>query len=401
MPVYGGIPIQEDGSILISLVPSLPLQKSKAFWDTAADWAKGTLGSNLEIFGTGSVAVLRPNSTTVQGPNIYLNWKFNETTGTTAADSSQYNRPGTLVTFEGYNPSQWVAGKLNNALSNPGEYESNDYVEGGDIAGFEWDTPFSVECWFNQSPGYDSVLAGNFNLTEVKGWHLGVQEGYLRMALVGGSENVIQTYSTTQVTPSTYQHLVVTYDGTGLAAGIKFYLDGLLLTNSAYSDTLAETSIVPATNNFHAMAIPEIGGWIGQIDEFNLYTKVLSQTEVDTRYNAGSGTEVPLETAEWYKTTAHYETNVFDSGTNSQLYDALGLDYVLPGGTTVVVKARTSNDLDNMGSYGSNLTIGSPLSLTGQFIQFSIDFTGTIAARAVIDSLSLYYTAPAIIPIVP
>lgn len=371
-----------------------PSQLYRLIWDTDTDWNKGTLGADVEVVDSGSSAKIAPKTTIWPGTEIYLIWRFNETSGTTAADSSYYNRPGTLITTEGNQPAQWVAGKLNNAISNPGELEAGDFVEGGDIAGFEWNQPFSVECWFNQAAGFDVTIAGNYNSTDVKGWHLGIQEGYLRMSLVGGAENFIQTYSTSTVTPNTYQHLVVTYDGSGLAAGVKIYLDGILLENSVFMDSLAETSIIPATNNFRVGAVLDVGsGWVGQLDEFNLYTVVLSQANVDFRYNAGDGTETPVFTQPIYPTTAHYETNIADSKIAGQLWGAFNFTRTTPAGTTVVVKVRVADDANNMGSYGSSLAAGVDIALNGQFIQFSVDFTGTTTERALVDYISSLYIA--------
>jgi hypothetical protein len=269
MPIYYG-PSTSETSLL-----------NRLLWDTDVDWNKGT----SETF-------------TGPGSEIYLTWHLNESSGTTTADSSKYNRPGTLMTVSEFlNPSLWVTGKLNNAISNPGEYEAVNYIQGGNIAGFEWNQPFSVECWFNQSAGYDVSMAGNFSSVDGKGWTVFIQEGYLRLDLNGGDGNYIQVNSDVQVTPNTYQHLVVTYDGSGVAAGVKFYLDGTLLGTTVVYDGLNSTSIVPATNNFRVMAINDTGwGWIGQIDEFNLYSIVLTQGKVNFRYNFGNGTETPAFT---------------------------------------------------------------------------------------------------------
>jgi hypothetical protein len=46
-----------------------------------------------------------------------------------------------------------------------------------------------------------------------------------------------------------------------------------------------------------------------------------------------------------------------------------------------------------MGSYGSVLTPGIDLDLIGQFIQFSVDFTGTTSVRATVESIGVLYTA--------
>lgn len=377
-------------------------KSNRLLWTTDTDWNKGTLGSDVEVVGTGSSAQIAPKTTLVSGTEIYLNWRLNETTGTTAADSAYYNRPGTLVTPEGYSPAQWVAGKLNNALSNAGEAESSCYVEGGDVAGFEWNEPFSVECWFNQTAGYDVSLIGNYSSGDGKGWSVAIQEGYIRFILHGGGTNYLQTYTTTTVTPGTYQHLVITYDGSGVDAGVKFYLDGVLLTNSVLYDGLAETSIIPATNNFRVGAILDTAwGWIGQLDEVNLYTVVLSQANVDSRYNSGDGTETPLFTQNTYPTTASYTTNIADSARVNQLWDEFNFMRTTPSGTTVTVKCRVSNDANAMGSYGSSLTAGQNLGLTGQFIQFSVDFTGTTTQRAAVDYLSTLFTAETLTDIVP
>ena len=390
--------INSDGSI-----NSTTLNTNRLFWDTDTDWNKGTLGSDVEVVGTGTTAAIAPKTTLWPGTEVYLSWHLNETEGTTAADSSYYNRPGTLMTVSEFlNPSLWVTGKLNNAISNPGEYEAVNYINGGDIASFEWNDPFSVECWFNHTPGYDVSLAGNFSDADGKGWEIFIQEDYLRFDLNGGGGNFLQVYTTTQVTTNTYQHLVITYDGSGLASGVKFYLDGTLLTNSIYYDGLVETSIVPATNNFRVMANSRTGwGWIGQIDEFNIYTVVLSQANVTTRYNSGDGTETPIFTQPIYPTTANYKTNIVDSKIAGQLWGEFNYSRTTPSGTTVVVKCRVSDDQNNMGSYGSSLTPGTSIGLNGQFIQFSVDFTGTDTVRSLVDYISTLYTAPTVIDVEP
>lgn len=398
MPLFSGTPLTTDGSIPIEFI-----SPKRALWSTDTDWNKGNLGSDIEVNGTGASAVIRPNSYTVYGTNIYLNWKLNETSGTVASDSSQYNRPGTLMTVSEFlNPSQWITGKLNNAISNPGEYEAVNYISGGDIAGFEYTQPFSIECWFNHTPGYDVSLAGNYDSEDGKGWCIYIQEDYLRFDLRGGGDNYVQVYTNEKVTTNTWQHLVITYNGNGAASGVKFYLDGVLLTTNVYYDGLNSTSIIPAVNDFHLMAVMDTGwGWIGQVDEFTLYTKVLTQTDVDTKYNSGNGTETPLETGIHYKIAAHYETNVFDSSIPSLIWGTLGAIESLPSGTTLEIKTRASNNSNSMGSYGLALNVGDSLGVTGQFIQFSVDFTGTTTERSILEYIGALYTAPTIQDIAP
>jgi hypothetical protein len=54
-----------------------------------------------------------------------------------------------------------------------------------------------------------------------------------------------------------------------------------------------------------------------------------------------------------------------------------------------------------MGSYGSPLVIGNAINLNGEFIQFSIDFTGTPTARALVDYIAARYVTPLIQDVAP
>jgi hypothetical protein len=374
-----------------SMAEDLP---RRLVWSTDTDWNKGNLDSNTEVSGTGASTIIRPKSYDVPADFIYLAWNFNELSGPTVIDSSQYGRDGTLVTPEGYQPAQFLTGKLLNAYYNPGEYEAADYIDGGNVAGFEWSQPFSIDCWIKPSPGYGTLtIASKYDTVNNTGWMFQWQDDYLRLDLSGDATYRFQTYADTALSgDGNFHHAVVTYDGSGIAAGVKFYIDGVLVGNSTYYDGLASTTIINS-ENFRVAAMSG-AGWIGGIDAFNIYTKVLSQTEVDTRYNAGTGTESPLALTPWFYTTAHYETNAFDSGVAGQLWKELGVSRTVPSGTTVVVKARAAADDGNMGSYSSALTIGDSLELTGRFIQFSIDFTGTTLERAIVDTLTVLYIAP-------
>jgi hypothetical protein len=229
-----------------------------------------------------------------------------------------------------------------------------------------------------------------------------IQNGYPCFFLFGDSAtNFIQIYGATQIPDTTYTHLVITYDGLGLASGVNFYINGVLTGTSIYWDSLNSTSILN-TANLNIGASPNRGqGFIGQIDEFNIYTKVLSQTDVDFRYNSGTGTETPFELTTRYKTSGHYETNIFDSQFLNQNWGTLQIGASTPTGTTLTIKARTSNDKLIMGDYSNPLNIGEETELIGQYIQLSIDFTGTFTERAVVDYIATLYVTPLLNDVTP
>jgi len=83
-----------------------------------------------------------------------------------------------------------------------------------------------------------------------------------------------------------WNYLTLTYDGTGLAAGIKVYSDNVLLTvDSVLEDGLAGMSIVNASsdaligsNSAAGMAFP------GNIDEWSFWDKELSVSDISQIY---------------------------------------------------------------------------------------------------------------------
>ena len=100
--------------------------------------------------------------------------------------------------------------------------------------------------------------------------------------LKNGAGSYIATSSTT-VTDTGWHHLVVTKTG----ATTKLYIDGFDRTVLATSQTLANTAsalVLGAVN-------PATGGRLrGTIDEFALYSDVLTQPQVMDHYKAGAGT---------------------------------------------------------------------------------------------------------------
>jgi hypothetical protein len=222
-------------------------------------------------------------------------WHFNETEGPTAFDSSGNNNNGTLSAVEGYNLQIFDSGKLNNAISNPGEFEAMAYVNYGNIAGFTSTDTFSIEGWVYQAAGYEFLsLAGQYDSVTQKGWYVYIQNGYLALTIVGdwGTNQWLQTYGIPQVPPIEWHHIAITYDGSGYTTGVNMYLDSVLMEQSIYMDGLG-TYTSSNTANFCVGAIPEAAiGWIGKIDELALYNIVLAQSDIDYRYNSGDGTEL-------------------------------------------------------------------------------------------------------------
>lgn len=236
---------------------------------------------NTKIEVSGGLATLKENLT-----NVYGRWHMNESLGSNVPDDSGNGRDGTAI-----NAPTWVAGKLNNALNFNG---SNQYIDFGSIAGFEYTDSFSAEAWIKTSAVSYSIMGKALRSGTYKGWLLwldasGYLEGYL-FSNVPGSNWIQVRGSTAGLHNSAWHHVVMTYSGTGTAVGMSLYVDGALETPTILKDTLTTTIINAANFNIGSVDNGSLL-WNGWIDEAVMYDKVLSLLEVEHRYNSSNGRE--------------------------------------------------------------------------------------------------------------
>jgi len=87
-----------------------------------------------------------------------------------------------------------------------------------------------------------------------------------------------------------WHHIVVTYDGSSIAAGVQVYLDGSSKTLVVEYDSLTDTILTTAPFNIGREGGGEYSShveFIGLLDECAMYNKALSPSEVTSMYNTG------------------------------------------------------------------------------------------------------------------
>ena len=223
--------------------------------------------------------------------NCYLRYHFNEVSGTNVADSSGNGRNLTTV-----NSPTWSSGKLNNAITFNG---TTQYAYAVGQAGFERTSAFSISAWIKTSNnGTQQRIANKHDAVvgQQRGWNFRIDAGgVLRFALVSivGSNYLRVKSNVSGINNGAWRNVVVTYDGSSTAAGVKFYIDGVLdATSVIEADLLSDTII--NTGNFVVGADP-VGTAVffnGSIDELIMHARELSQAEIDFIYNSNNGTEI-------------------------------------------------------------------------------------------------------------
>lgn len=182
----------------------------------------------------------------------------------------------------------------------------DEYVTMGNVLSFERTDSFSVSAWFKttSTTGGEIVAKREAGIATVaRGWSLNFKSTQIRVQLIynsyGNKIDVRCNLTDGVYNDGNWHHIVMTYDGSSLAAGVKIHLDRSEQSPIVYTDALTST----ITNNCPLLigarggTIPnnEIQGWWpGNLDEVALYAKSLSQSEVDVIYGAGTARDLSL-----------------------------------------------------------------------------------------------------------
>jgi|GEM_PF-6825592 len=169
------------------------------------------------------------------------------------------------------------------------------YSTGEIIGNFERTDPFSIEMWVCATGDKTNATLIS-HITALRGWTIFSHgsRGKLQQIDFGLyhilSENRLVVTNTTglAIVNNTFFHLVITYDGSSLASGIKYYVNG-----SIKSLTTAASNLTGTIKNSAKLLIGSgpYPYFLGKLDECVVYNRVLSQAEVTQRYNSGVGTE--------------------------------------------------------------------------------------------------------------
>ncbi|MBZ5642597.1 MAG: choice-of-anchor D domain-containing protein [Acidobacteriia bacterium] len=236
-------------------------------------------------------------STTVSGITGY--WKFDEGTGTNAADSSGNGLNATL-----FNGVTWITGVFNGAISanNVNQYVSTPLIN---LTGSH---AVSVSAWVNRtytSGGasgttlyeFSSSVNGNtgtFALFPDEAADCGTPA--MEIALRGDAGFNIKCFA--QPTSGVWHNLAVVYDVTQNAANeVTLYIDGVLQTALSQTQNKDNTA---AFGNFPLYLFSRAGTTSfsgGQMDDFQLYGRALTAADVQNLYNERSTIQVGVGVA--------------------------------------------------------------------------------------------------------
>jgi fibronectin type 3 domain-containing protein len=220
--------------------------------------AAGESAGSTELSGVANVAM----------PKAHL--RFDEATGSTAADASGNNWNGTLV-----GGSTWTTGRINNAVSLSG---TTNYatLPSGVVAGLN---NFTISAWVRLNSATNWPRLFNFGTGTTSFMYLlprngsgNVQFGITTNGWNGQQQiNTAYTFQT-----GTWTHVAVTLSGT---VGTVYVNGTSVGTNSAI--TLNPSSLGSTTQNYVGKSYLGSDPYLnGAVDEFQIYGRALSAAEI-------------------------------------------------------------------------------------------------------------------------
>ncbi|MEO1996008.1 MAG: DUF1553 domain-containing protein, partial [Planctomycetaceae bacterium] len=165
-------------------------------------------------------AALTPAETAKLGSlGLIADFGFDEAEGNKTMDSVNADRSGLI-----HGPLARAAGVSGSAL----EFHGATHVDAGQLGGFDRDDPFSLAAWFRTSArSAGAILSKMDDGNAFRGYDLLFINGKLECHLVHHwPDKAFKVVTKKTVSLNAWHHVVVTYDGTRQASGLRLFVDG-------------------------------------------------------------------------------------------------------------------------------------------------------------------------------
>lgn len=165
-----------------------------------------------------------------------------------------------------------VGGKLGRAL----KLDGATHVEVGDVASFERTDNFSITAWIsveNKDPA--TIVARVDDKADQRGFDLQLAKGRLSARLVHRwPDEVLHVVTKAEVPVNQWKHVLLTYDGSSKAEGVKLYVDGQLQAVDIKANKLEATVLTEKPLRIGRRSDdPPLKG---MVDEVRIYDRELS-----------------------------------------------------------------------------------------------------------------------------
>ncbi|HZZ70680.1 MAG TPA: DUF1553 domain-containing protein [Pirellulales bacterium] len=175
---------------------------------------------------------------------------------------------------------EWEAGK-----AAPKAFKSEPgAISLPEVGDFDHDHPYTAGAWIKISnlSELGAIFARMDDKNEYRGWDLWLQSGHIGSHLINKwPSNAVKVVSKATIKANEWAHVLVAYDGSQTAAGLKIYINGALQETTVEADALHDTtrSTVP-----FKVATRHTTGQLRDlaINDIRIYDRTLTPAEIET-----------------------------------------------------------------------------------------------------------------------
>jgi autotransporter-associated beta strand protein len=299
--------------------------------------------SAMNSGGVSAYSNIASARTLISPANAYL--KFDESSGTTASDSSPNGNHGTLV-----GGPLWTSGQLGNAVDLDG-VDDHVTLPAGVVAGIR---DFTIATWVKLDAINDWSRVFDFGASTSTYMFLSPSNGAtrkLRFAISTGSgpgEQIIDGPSA--LAPGIWTHVAVSLSG----KTATLYVNGSPV-GANYSMTLTPASLGATGNNYLGKSQYPDPFLNGQLDEFQLHDRALTDAEIAALANPATPREPGGLIVLAGDGKVDLSWNAVEGATGYNVYRSTGDGYVLIA-TGLTAAAYTDDSAVNGTSYSYAVT---------------------------------------------
>jgi hypothetical protein len=151
--------------------------------------------------------------------------------------------------------------------------------------------PFTISAWLKVPKEVTGAACSDMDVgNKHRGWDLWLQKNRVGTHIISSwPGNALKVVSKEALTPDTWHHVVVTYDGKAKAEGVGIYIDGRKAENVVEVDKLKGSTKSDAP--FRIGARSSTSYFRGTIDDIRIYNRALREREI------GRAAQDPIEAA--------------------------------------------------------------------------------------------------------